>query len=80
MKFQFKRKSFKQIFYIFNTPYNLLNKLMIMKQLVFFLLVLLTMSCGSAKYSQDTSETAKKGNVLPPNTASNKYSEMRQGH
>ena len=53
---------------------------MIMKQLVFFLLVLLTMSCGSAKYAQDTSETAKKGNVLPPNTASNKYSEMRQGH
>ncbi len=53
---------------------------MIMKQLLFFLLVLLTMSCGSMKYSQDKTETATKGNVLPPNTASNKYSEIRQGH
>lgn len=51
-----------------------------MKQLLFFLLVLLTMSCGSMQYAQDKPETETKGNVLPPNTASNKYSETRQGH
>lgn len=51
-----------------------------MKQVLFILLVLLTMSCGSMKYSQAETKTPSKSNVLPPNTASNKYSEIRQGN
>lgn len=51
-----------------------------MKHLLFFLLVLLTMSCGSMKYSQAEPKTSSKSNILPPNTASNKYSEIRQGN
>jgi len=49
-----------------------------MKKIVFFLFTLLFVSCGTIKPTQKKSNSALKEHVLPPNTASNKYSKMRQ--
>jgi len=38
----------------------------------------LFLSCGSLKQTESTTKSSEEKHVLPPNTASNKYSKMRQ--
>ena len=41
-------------------------------------IVLLFLSCGTIKQTEFTAKSSEEKHFLPPNTASNKYSKMRQ--
>ena len=53
---------------------------MYMFRLYIIAIAFLVVSCGTYKNTKTTSERTDKENVLPPNTASNKYSKKRQKH
>lgn len=40
--------------------------------------VILFSSCGTLKETNNDSKSSENKHILPPNTASNKYSKMRQ--
>jgi hypothetical protein len=40
--------------------------------------VVLFASCGTIKETNNDSKSSENKHILPPNTASNKYSKMRQ--
>lgn len=48
-----------------------------MVRLYFIVIVFLFMSCGTIKNTTTASENSNNENILPPNTASNKYSKKR---
>ncbi|MEM9077285.1 MAG: hypothetical protein AAGC43_09600 [Bacteroidota bacterium] len=51
-----------------------------MKKLVALIFVFAIFGCSSLKNTQQTTSSEDKGkHILPPNTASNKYSKIRQG-
>lgn len=49
----------------------------IMYRIFIVTIIFLMSSCGTAKQN-NTAETSENKHILPPNTASNKYSKMRQ--
>lgn len=50
-----------------------------MKIITLLLFVFSIFGCGSMKNTQNLAEDKERKHVLPPNTASNKYSKIRQG-
>ena len=53
-----------------------------MKSVIFIAICFLMLACGSNKIAATASDdkSFNNKNVLPPNTASNKYSQMRESH
>ena len=50
-----------------------------MKKLIVLLAVIFAFGCGSIKPTQKVANSDAEKHILPPNTASNKYSKIRQG-
>ncbi|WP_222982974.1 hypothetical protein [Flagellimonas meishanensis] len=50
-----------------------------MKKIVALLFVISIFGCSSIKNTQNVAQNKDGKHILPPNTASNKYSKIRQG-
>ncbi len=50
-----------------------------MKKIVAFLFVISILGCSSMKNNVNMAKYEEGKHILPPNTASNKYSKTRQG-
>ncbi|NAY91378.1 hypothetical protein GTQ34_05550 [Muricauda sp. JGD-17] len=50
-----------------------------MKKIAIFLLIFSIFGCTSMKNTQNVAQSEDGKHILPPNTASNKYSKTRQG-
>ncbi len=50
-----------------------------MKKIATLLLIFLIFGCSSLRNTQNTANSKDGKHILPPNTASNKYSKIRQG-
>lgn len=55
-----------------------MTKIFNMYKVLIIAILFLFSSCGTMKQTANDSKSSENKNILPPNTASNKYSEMRQ--